>query len=32
MAYPLLGTRIVIDEEKVLREKKYELDSIISVS
>ena len=28
MAYPLLGTKIIIDEEKVLREKKYELDSI----
>ena len=26
MAYPLLGTKIVIDEEKVLREKKYKLD------
>ena len=28
MAYPLLGTKIVIDEEKVLREKKYKLDVI----
>lgn len=28
MAYPLLGTKIVIDEEKVLREKKYRLDVI----
>ena len=28
MAYPLLGTKIVIDEEKVLREKKYRLDAI----
>nr|WP_315014053.1 hypothetical protein [uncultured Campylobacter sp.] len=28
MAYPLLDTKIVIDEEKVLREKKYKLDVI----
>ena len=28
MAYPLLGTKIVIDEEKVLRVKKYNLDAI----
>ena len=28
MAYPLLGTKIVIDEEKVLREKKYNLSAI----
>lgn len=28
MAYPLLGTKIIIDEEKVLREKKYKLDVI----
>lgn len=28
MAYPLLSTKIVIDEEKVLREKKYKLDVI----
>ena len=28
MAYPLLGTKIVIDEEKVIREKKYKLDVI----
>ena len=28
MAYPLLGTKIVIDEEKGLREKKYKLDVI----
>ena len=28
MAYPLLGTKIVIDEDKVLREKKYKLDVI----
>ena len=28
MAYPLLGTKIMIDEEKVLREKKYKLDVI----
>ena len=28
MAYPLLGTKIVIDKEKVLREKKYKLDVI----
>ena len=28
MAYPLLGTKIVIDEEKVLKEKKYKLDVI----
>lgn len=26
--YPLLGTRIVIDEEKVLREGKYDLKEI----
>ena len=28
MTYQLLGTKIVIDEEKVLREKKYKLDVI----
>ena len=28
MAYPLLGTKIVIDEEKVIREKKYKLGVI----
>ena len=28
MAYPLLGTKIVIDEEKVLREKKYNLSAM----
>jgi len=28
MAYPLLGMKIVIDEEKVLREKKYNLSAI----
>ncbi len=28
MAYPLLDTKIVIDEEKVLKEKKYKLDVI----
>ena len=27
MAYPLLGTKIVRDEEKVLREKKYNLSA-----
>ena len=28
MAYPLLDTKIVRDEDKVLREKKYKLDVI----
>ena len=28
MAYPLLGTKIVIDEEKFLREKKYNLSAM----
>ena len=28
MASPLLGTKIVIDEEKVLREKKYNLSAM----
>lgn len=28
MAYPLLGTRIVLDEEKIIREGKYDLESI----
>ena len=26
MAYPLLGTKIIIGEEKVLREKKYKIE------
>lgn len=28
MAYPLLGTRIVLDEEKILREGKYDLEDM----
>ena len=28
MAYPLLGTRFVLDEEKILRENKYDLDKM----
>lgn len=32
MAYPLLGTRIVLDEEKILKEGKYNLEDIINKS
>jgi len=28
MAYPLLGTRFVLDEEKILQEGKYNLEKI----
>ncbi|TLD80754.1 hypothetical protein LS70_008735 [Helicobacter sp. MIT 11-5569] len=28
MAYPLLGTKIVLDEEKILREGKYNLEDM----
>ncbi|BEJ86630.1 hypothetical protein B10525_17630 (plasmid) [Campylobacter jejuni] len=28
MAYPLLGTRIVLDEEKILKEGKYNLEDM----
>lgn len=28
MAYPLLGTRFELDEEKILREKEYNLDKM----
>ena len=28
MSYPLLGTRIVLDEEKILREGKYDLEKM----
>lgn len=31
MAYPMLGTRIVIDEEKVLREGEYDLDKMYAL-
>ena len=29
--YPLLGTKIVLDEEKILREKQYDLDKMYSL-
>lgn len=28
MAYPLLGTRFILDEEKILREDKYDLETM----
>lgn len=28
MAYPLLGTKIVLDEEKILKEGKYDLNDM----
>ena len=28
MAYPLLGTKIVLDEEKILKEGKYNLENM----
>lgn len=28
MAYPLLGIKIVLDEEKILKEGKYNLESM----
>jgi len=28
MAYPLLGTKIVLDEEKILKEGKYNLEDM----
>ncbi len=28
MAYPLLGTRFILDEEKILREDKYDLEKM----
>lgn len=31
MNYPLLGTRIVLDEEKILKEGKYDLEDSIKV-
>lgn len=31
MSYPMLGTRIVIDEEKVLREGEYDLDKMYAL-
>lgn len=29
--YPLLGTKIVLDEEKILRENQYDLDKMYSL-
>ncbi|WP_276883235.1 hypothetical protein [Campylobacter cuniculorum] len=31
MAYPLLGTRFILDEEKILREDKYDLDKMYEI-
>ena len=31
MAYPLLGTRFILDEEKILKEDKYDLDKMYEI-
>ena len=31
MAYPLLGTRFILDEEKILKEDKYDLNKMYEI-